>query len=113
MRLGTRLQVAVMIAQAGQWFYMDNSMAATPTASAPADGSDAAAVESAPPRRDFLHLDVTDLYIGFETEYESRRVRSSVSYRRDTTHENRDLRLHELLGLSFIGDVGDPNLLEY
>jgi hypothetical protein len=113
MHLGIRLQVAVMIAQAGQWFYMDNSMAAAPTASAPSDRIDGVVVGSVPPRRDFLHLDVTDLYIGFETEYESRRVRSSVPYRRDTTHENRDLRLHELLGLSFIGDVGDPNLLEY
>jgi len=60
-----------------------------------------------------LHLSVTDIYVDFESEYERRRVRSSVPGRRDTTHENRDLRLYETLGLTLTGDVIDPNLLDW
>jgi hypothetical protein len=58
-------------------------------------------------------LDIAQMYVGFEGEYESRRVRSHRSDRRDTHQENRDLRLSELFGLVLDGSAYDPNFLSY
>lgn len=61
--------------------------------------------------RDWFHLDPRQLYIGFEGDYEERRVLSSRPDRRNTLHENRDLRLDGLLGFGFDSYLYDPNLL--
>ncbi|MHC4441713.1 MAG: hypothetical protein ACYTA5_03880 [Planctomycetota bacterium] len=51
--------------------------------------------------------------MGFESEYEHRRVQSSAPGRKDTIHENSDLRFYETLGMSLAGDVIDPNLFDW
>jgi len=65
-----------------------------------------------PPRERF-GLEFTDLYIGLDTEYQRRRVQTTIPRRRDTTHRNEDLRFIERTGLSLAGFAYDPGLLEY
>ena len=60
-----------------------------------------------------VHLDRADAYLGLEAEYDRRNVRSSVPRKQDSDHENRDLRLRELLGLQLMGDLVDPALLDW
>ncbi len=108
-----------MIAHAGPWFAVSAARAEDPPpASAPSD--DAAARATQPwddevgPRPDMFRLNVADLYVGFQTDYQFRRVRSSTQYRwRDSTHENSDLRLREVAGTTLAGHLYDPNLFEY
>ncbi|MBI4580462.1 MAG: hypothetical protein HY718_12210 [Planctomycetes bacterium] len=100
-------QAWVMLVSAAVWGQAPPDV--PPPASAPAP-DDAA---PPPPDRPRFRLDATDLYVGFETEFENRRVKSTVPYRRDTTHENHDLRFIESAGITLGGFVYDPNLLEY
>jgi len=60
-----------------------------------------------------FHLRPAEVYLSFEGEYETRRVRSSRADLRDITHKNRDMRLRELCGITLDGDIYDPNLVEY
>lgn len=60
-----------------------------------------------------LHVDRLDAYVGFDAEFERRRVRSSAPRKRDVTHENTDLTFRELIGLELSGDVIDPALLDW
>jgi hypothetical protein len=67
-----------------------------------------------PPPRGGFRLDVADLYLGAEMDYQSRRVRySSPSWRENRTHQNRDFRMTELFGIGMAGDVIDPALIDW
>lgn len=67
----------------------------------------------APPGKERFRLDFTDLYVGFETDFQNRRVKSTIPDRRDTVHRNHDLRFIESTGLGLAGFAYDPGLLEY
>lgn len=87
------------------------------TAEAASQPADAAALDDglvAPPAKaDPFRMDISNLYIGLETEFEHRRVKSQIADRRDTLHENHDLRFLETTGFTLSGHAYDPGLLEY
>ena len=62
---------------------------------------------------ELMRLRFSDLYLGFESDVETRRVRSTRSGRPDSLHKNNDLRFKEYVGLRLDGDVLDPNLLSF
>lgn len=76
-------------------------------ASADRDGGDA------PPRPKPFDLRFDEMYLGVETEYEQRRVRSERPDRRDSTQRNRDLLVVENLGLRFSGSAVSPDVLSF
>ncbi|MBN1343777.1 MAG: hypothetical protein JXQ73_13930 [Phycisphaerae bacterium] len=60
-----------------------------------------------------LHIDRADVYLGFESDYERRRVTYRGSDRFRSRYEERDFELRELLGMQLMGDVVDPGLLDW
>lgn len=85
-----------------------------PPATQPAAPESQPADDYAPPRpRKPFTLSVTDLYLGMELDYESRRVRSETAYKRESTQTNRDLRVQEYVGVGLAGDIGDPGLFDW
>lgn len=118
MRLNVRLAVIGLVAHAALL------LAQVPSSTQPADAdlpasndasadSQDAAVEAAAPNRERFRLDFTDLFVGFDAEYQRQRVETTIPRQRDTVHRNRDLRLIERTGLSLGGFAYDPGLLEY
>lgn len=71
------------------------------------------------PGRDKFRLDITDLFVRVQSDYQRRRVESTapattVAYKRkDTVQTNNDLRFIESTGLNLGGYAYDPALLEY
>lgn len=108
-----------MIATAGQgvWVTPARGMRPSEALARPADtqpaGDDLPAGEEPPPRPQPFHLNVADLYIGMESEYEYRRVHSESKSRRNAVQTNRDFRIHEIAGISLTGDVYDPGFIDY
>ncbi len=108
MHVEARVQMFVVAIQIGAPLLGTSVQAAGQPATATAPAEDV--VPEVP--RSFA-LNVTDLYLGMELEYEQRRVRYEGTQRSDYSQTNRDLRLYELLGTTLTGHVYDPNLLEY
>jgi len=108
MQMEARVQVFAMMVQIGAPLFVSTAWAeALPTTtSAPADD----VIPEVPTR---FRLDVIDLYVGMEAEYQQRRVRSSPAGQRDSLYKNQDFRLYELVGTTLTGYIYDPNLLEY
>lgn len=127
MGFGIRLQVLTMIVYAGPWLtvFAAQGDEGTPAAatSAPATalqhGDDDAGSASDRGeslwriRPGLLHLNAADGWLGFESEYDSQRVRFSAPRRRDSQQHNQDFRLGQTLGLNLAGDVVDPNLVDW
>lgn len=126
MRLNVRFPVMILCAHAGLLLaeVPSSTQPATDSppvsADAPIDastgastGATDAAAEEAIPVPDRFRLDFTDLYVGFETEFQRQRVRTTVPGQKDSVHRNSDLRLIERTGLSLAGFAYDPGLLEY
>src|SRR5690606_1020017 len=97
MQLGHSNLQLLIVGMLGAGLLPASGAAEPPTTTAPADPV-AASQPAPPPPRPALRLSIADLYAGFETDYEFRRVRSDNGNRRDSTHENRDLRLRETIG---------------
>lgn len=88
-----------------------DSPSASQPASAPAEEPWVESVPADMPRT--FALNIADLHLGMESEYERRTMTTSLPRKRDTRFESRDFRLRELLGTTVSGHVYDPNLLEY
>lgn len=105
MHARTRYLLASVILHAGVWL--------------PAPGAAAGEAEEgrepAPARTNpgAVHLGISEFYLGLESEYEWRRVKSSVPRKRDTTQKNSDFYLAETLGLGLQGDIIDPALVDW
>lgn len=84
-------------------------LADAPPSTQPADVNPPPAAET----RERFRLDFTDLFVGFEAEFQRRRVESSIPGRQDSTHKNHDLRFIERTGIGLAGFAYDPGLLEY
>lgn len=112
MRLGRSSLQLLVTGAFGAGLLAPGSAAQPAVATAPADAVPASQPAPPPPRPAF-RLSIADLYAGMEADYEFRRVRSDNGNRRDRTHENRDLRLQETLGLTTAGYLLDPNFLDY
>jgi hypothetical protein len=108
MRVEARVQVFVVAVQIGAPLFGASAWAAGQEATATAPAED---IVPEVPRS--FGLNVTDLYLGMELEYEQRKVRYEGERRRDYSQTDRDFRLYELLGTTLAGYVYDPNLLEY
>ncbi len=108
MRVEHRGKVIRILFQISPSLFVSAAWGQTPPTTAPA--SVEAPVSDSPK---LFGFNINDLYLGMETEYEKRRVRSSGSRATEYLHENRDFRLHELLGISLAGHVYDPNLVDY
>lgn len=102
MRWNARLTVLCLLAHAG-WLLAAEAPSTQPAEEAPP-------IAPAPER---FRLDFTDLYVGFETEFQHRRVESTVPGKRDTLHINHDLQFIERAGVTLGGFAYDPGLLEY
>jgi hypothetical protein len=123
MKLGWWWKLGFALGLAGPWVIVCAGYAERPrpaTASRPSTASQPA--DDKPclfGKTDAFRLNVADLWIGMESDYEIRRVRSAIPndwrtlYRKDTTQENRDFRIREITGISLEGYLYDPNLLEY
>ncbi len=113
MRGDVRGFLLLMALQAGQGLVARPACADEPPASQPAapPATQPSFLPTGPPP---LHLNVADLWIGMESDYEVRRVRSASPYRRrNSTQENRDFLLEEKMGITLTGDIYDPSLLDY
>lgn len=108
MRVEPRVKAITMLLQISPPLLVSAAWGQAPPTTAPA--SVQATVPGGPR---WFGINVTDLYVGIEAEYEQRRVSSSGGRRYNYLHENRDFRLYELVGTSFAGHIYDPNLVEY
>ncbi len=133
MQFRNRLYAAITLAQA--WIVLVSMGLAAPRAdgapppapaSAPADEATASAngneaTEAGSENAGFdvpavdrrFRLDITDLFVGFESDFEHRRVTTTIPMQRDTTYTDHTLRFYETTGLTLSGFAYDPNLLEY
>lgn len=110
MRVGVPGTLFLIIAQVARGLPVSSAPAEPEPASQPAEDEHPVA----PEKRQPMHLNIADLWLGIESDYEFRRVRSASPYRyHDSTQENRDFRLEEKMGLSLAGDLYDPNLFDY
>lgn len=96
-----------MVAYASPWLVVCGALAEESTTTQPS--------ASAPPswriRPGLMHLNVANAFLGFESDYEYRRVEYLTAPKTD--YKNRDFRLGETLGLTLAGDVVDPNLIDW
>jgi hypothetical protein len=96
-----------MVVSAGPWLAVCGAAAAENATTQPS--------ESAPQqwriRPGLLHLNMLDGYLGFESDYEYRRVEYLTPPK--SNYKNRDFRLTETVGLMLAGDVVDPNLVDW
>jgi len=79
----------------------------------PTDETGEATATEGAAARDLFRFSLTDLDLELDFSYESRRVRSEPSGRRQTTYTGRDQRYSQALTLRFDGDFLDPNVLEF
>ncbi len=120
MCVSIRHPVLLMTVYAGPWLAAGGVTAAEPPADATtpsaATSRPSTSGEGAPPwriRPGLLHLNALGGFVGFESEYDQRRVRSSAPRKRDSQYEDQALRLSEVVGLTLAGDVVDPNLVDW
>lgn len=108
MRAEPRIKMITMLLQVGHPLFVSVAWGQAPPTTAPA------AVEApVSGERRLFGINVTDLYLGLETEYAQRRVRYGGGQASNYLHENRDFRLYELVGAGLAGHIYDPNLVEY
>ncbi len=116
MRLTYRFYLMVVLAQASTMLasaFSHGQAASDAPAVAPESAPASDDEVPAPTARDRFRLDVSDLYLGFETDFEKRRVKSDYSGGASSDYKASNLRLEETLGFSLSGFAYDPNLLEY